>query len=91
MAWWEAMGFSMIVFGGSAQFAAVGVLGDGGSGTAAGPARGLARRGHAAPGPPFARAVWWDGRGGAGPVRWVCHVDLAVAPAPAAAAEHPPS
>jgi predicted branched-subunit amino acid permease len=29
--WWEALGFSTIVFGGSAQFAAVGVLADGGA------------------------------------------------------------
>ncbi len=33
--WWEASGFSVLVFGGSAQFAAVGVLGAGGSVTAA--------------------------------------------------------
>lgn len=31
MAWWEAVGFSVIVFAGSAQFAAVGVLTDGGT------------------------------------------------------------
>jgi predicted branched-subunit amino acid permease len=31
LAWWEALGFSMVVFGGSAQFAAVGVLADGGA------------------------------------------------------------
>lgn len=31
LAWWEAVGFSAVVFTGSAQFAAVGVLGDGGS------------------------------------------------------------
>ena len=35
LAWWEAVGFSALVFGGSAQFAAVGVLGDGGSVAAA--------------------------------------------------------
>lgn len=29
--WWEAAGFSTLVFGGSAQFAAVGVLADGGA------------------------------------------------------------
>ncbi|MDH4116470.1 MAG: AzlC family ABC transporter permease, partial [Acidimicrobiia bacterium] len=29
--WWEAAGFSTVVFGGSAQFAAVGVLADGGA------------------------------------------------------------
>lgn len=29
--WWEALGFSLVVFGGSAQFAAVGVLADGGA------------------------------------------------------------
>ncbi len=29
--WWEALGFSTVVFGGSAQFAAVGVLADGGA------------------------------------------------------------
>jgi predicted branched-subunit amino acid permease len=33
--WWEAAGFSTIVFGGSAQFAAVGVLADGGTVAAA--------------------------------------------------------
>ena len=33
--WWEALGFSTVVFGGSAQFAAVGVLADGGSVAAA--------------------------------------------------------
>ncbi len=31
LAWWEAVGFSAIVFTGSAQFAAVGVLGDAGT------------------------------------------------------------
>ncbi len=31
LAWWEAVGFSAIVFTGSAQFAAVGVLGEGGT------------------------------------------------------------
>jgi predicted branched-subunit amino acid permease len=35
MQWWEAMGFSTIVFGGSAQFAAVSVLAAGGSTVAA--------------------------------------------------------
>ena len=35
LAWWEAVGFSAIVFTGSAQFAAVGVLGDGGTVAAA--------------------------------------------------------
>lgn len=35
LAWWEAVGFSAIVFTGSAQFAAVGVLGDGGTVSAA--------------------------------------------------------
>jgi predicted branched-subunit amino acid permease len=33
--WWEAAGFSTIVFGGSAQFAAVGALSDGGTVAAA--------------------------------------------------------
>lgn len=33
--WWEAVGFSAIVFTGSAQFAAVGVLGEGGTVAAA--------------------------------------------------------
>lgn len=33
--WWEAVGFSAIVFAGSAQFAAVGVLGEGGTVAAA--------------------------------------------------------
>jgi predicted branched-subunit amino acid permease len=33
--WWEAAGFSALVFTGSAQFAAVGVLADGGSAAAA--------------------------------------------------------
>lgn len=33
--WWEASGFSLLVFGGSAQFAAVGVLADGGTVAAA--------------------------------------------------------
>lgn len=33
--WWEAMGFSIFVFGGSSQFAAVEILGDGGSVAAA--------------------------------------------------------
>jgi predicted branched-subunit amino acid permease len=40
-AWWEAMGFSLLVFGGSAQFAALGVLADGGSVAAAVVAGGL--------------------------------------------------
>lgn len=35
LAWWEAVGFSAIVFTGSAQFAAVGVLGEGGTVAAA--------------------------------------------------------
>lgn len=35
LAWWEAAGFSAIVFAGSAQFAAVGVLGEGGTVAAA--------------------------------------------------------
>ena len=35
LAWWEAVGFSAVVFAGSAQFAAVGVLGDGGTVAAA--------------------------------------------------------
>ena len=35
LAWWEAVGFSAIVFTGSAQFAAVGVLGEGGAVAAA--------------------------------------------------------
>lgn len=35
LGWWEAVGFSAIVFTGSAQFAAVGVLGDGGTVAAA--------------------------------------------------------
>ena len=41
LAWWEAMGFSLLVFGGSAQFAAVSVLGQGGAITAAVAAGGL--------------------------------------------------
>lgn len=35
LAWWEAVGFSALVFTGSAQFAAVGVLGEGGAVAAA--------------------------------------------------------
>lgn len=35
LAWWEALGFSAVVFTGSAQFAAVGVLGEGGTVAAA--------------------------------------------------------
>lgn len=35
LAWWEALGFSAVVFAGSAQFAAVGVLGEGGGVAAA--------------------------------------------------------
>lgn len=35
LAWWEAVGFSAVVFTGSAQFAAVGVLGAGGTVAAA--------------------------------------------------------
>lgn len=35
LVWWEAIGFSAVVFGGSAQFAAVGVLGEGGAVAAA--------------------------------------------------------
>lgn len=35
LVWWEALGFSAVVFTGSAQFAAVGVLGEGGSVAAA--------------------------------------------------------
>lgn len=33
--WWEAAGFSLLTFGGSSQFAAVDVLGDGGTAAAA--------------------------------------------------------
>lgn len=35
LVWWEALGFSSVVFSGSAQFAAVGVLGEGGTVAAA--------------------------------------------------------
>ena len=35
LTWWEALGFSAVVFTGSAQFAAVGVLGEGGTVAAA--------------------------------------------------------
>jgi predicted branched-subunit amino acid permease len=35
LVWWQALGFSSLVFSGSAQFAAVGVLGEGGAGLAA--------------------------------------------------------
>ena len=43
LVWWEAVGFSAIVFTGSAQFAAVGVLGDGGTVAAAVGARAVNR------------------------------------------------
>lgn len=63
MAWWEAMGFSLVVFGGSAQFAAVGVLGDGGSVTAAILAGGLLNLRSLAFGillaPALQGPVWW--------------------------------
>lgn len=63
MAWWEAMGFSLVVFGGSAQFAAVGVLGDGGSVTAAILAGGLLNMRSLAFGillaPALKGPIWW--------------------------------
>jgi predicted branched-subunit amino acid permease len=63
--WWEALGFSTIVFGGSAQFAAVSVLGDGGATGAAIAAGALLNLRSLAFGlllaPSLDGPVWWRG------------------------------
>lgn len=63
LTWWQAMGFSLVVFGGSAQFAAVGVLSDGGSVTAAILAGGLLNMRSLAFGillaPALQGPLWW--------------------------------